>query len=59
MGASKEHTGLPQWLRGKESACNTGDVSSIPELALGRKAMTNIESVLKGRVITLITKVHL
>ena len=22
--------GLPQWLRGKESACNAGDVSSIP-----------------------------
>ena len=23
-------TGLPQCLRGKESTCNTGDVSSIP-----------------------------
>ena len=22
--------GLPQWLRGEESACNAGDVSSIP-----------------------------
>ena len=25
--------GLPQWLSGKESACNTGDVVSIPGLA--------------------------
>ena len=28
-------------------------------LLLGRKAMTNIDSILKSRVITLLTKVHL
>ena len=28
-------------------------------LLLGRKAMTNLESVLKGRDITLMTKVHI
>ena len=26
------HHGLPWWLSGKESACDAGDVSSIPEL---------------------------
>ena len=28
-------------------------------LLLGRKAMTNLDSILKSRVITLLTKVHL
>ena len=28
-------------------------------LLLGRKAMTNLDSILKGRDITLLTKVHL
>ena len=28
-------------------------------LLLGRKAMTNLDSVLKSRVITLLTKVHI
>ena len=28
-------------------------------LLLGRKAMTNIDSLLKGRFITLLTKVHI
>ena len=26
-----DHMGLPWWLRSKESACNAGDVGSIPE----------------------------
>ena len=26
------YKGLPQWLSGKESACNAGDLGSIPEL---------------------------
>ena len=29
------------------------------QLLLGRKAMTNLDSVLKGRDITLLTKVHI
>ena len=29
------------------------------QLLLGRKAMTNLDSVLKSRVITLLTKVHI
>ena len=41
----------------------TADVDSGHEikryLLLGRKAMTNIDSILKGRDITLPTKVHL
>ena len=28
----KGHRGLPQWLSGKESACNVGDTGSIPRL---------------------------
>ena len=30
--------GLPQWLRGKESACNAGDPSLIPGSATERMA---------------------
>ena len=26
------HVGLPRWLGGKESACNAGDMGSIPGL---------------------------
>ena len=38
-----------------------GDCSHAIErrLLLGRKALTNLDSVLKGRDITLLTKVHL
>ena len=37
-----------------------GDCShEIKVLALGRKAMTNLGSILKNRDITLLTKVHL
>ena len=45
-------TGLPQWLRGKESACNTGvagEEGSIP--GLGRsleKGMATQSSILPG-----------
>ena len=31
----------------------------LRRLLLGRKAMTNLDSILKSRVITLLTKVHL
>ena len=38
-----------------------GDCSHVIKryLLLGRKAMTNLDSILKSRVITLLTKVHL
>ena len=37
-----------------------GDYTNeIKTLALGRKAMTNLDSILKSRDITLLTKVHL
>ena len=29
--------GLPQWLRGKESACNAGDEGDIPRQSLGQE----------------------
>ena len=55
---------------GKESACNPWDLGLIPGLGrspgeeddqplLGRKAMTNLDSILKSRDITFLTKVHL
>ena len=30
LSSSIRNIGLPQWLSGKESTCNTGDVASIP-----------------------------
>ena len=33
--------------------------TSLPKMLLGRKAMTNLDSVLKSRDITLPTKVHI
>ena len=36
-----------------------GDCSHKKHLLLGRKAMTNLDSILKNRDITLLTKVHL
>ena len=36
-----------------------GGSDRFPRLLLGRKSMTNLESVLKSRDITLLTKVHL
>ena len=36
-----------------------GDCSQLRCLLLGRKAMTNLDSILKSRDITLLTKVHL
>ena len=38
-----------------DSDCNHEIKRHLP---LGRKAMTNVDSVLKGRDITLVTKVH-
>ena len=35
-----------------------GDCSYKRQLLLGRKAMTNLDNILKGRDITLPTKVH-
>ena len=41
-------------------ACMYGDSHVIKSyLLLGRKAMTNLDSILKSRDITLLTKVHL
>ena len=37
----------------------TGSNEIKKHLLLGRKAMTNLESILKSRDITLLTKVHL
>ena len=34
-------------------------VTKLSRLLLGRKAMTNLESILKSRDITLLTKVHI
>ena len=34
-------------------------VMKVRHLLLGRKAMTNLDSVLKGRDITLLTKIHI
>ena len=34
-------------------------VMKLKDLLLGRKAMTNLDSILKSRDITLLTKVHL
>ena len=30
LGENHKRSGLPQWLSGKESACNAGDLGSIP-----------------------------
>ena len=32
LNTSRNTTGLPRWLSGKESACNAGDAGSIPKL---------------------------
>ena len=43
--------GLPRWLRGKESACNAGDVGSIP--GSGRsmeEGMATHSSILAGKI---------
>ena len=32
LSVSATRMGLPQWLSGKESACNAGDMGSIPGL---------------------------
>ena len=53
-----------QWLTLFFGGCKiTADIDCSPEikrrLLLGRKVMTNLDSILKGRDITLPTKVHL
>ena len=62
--------GFPGGSAGKETACSARDLGSIPGLGrsagegkrcllLGRKVMTNLDSILKSRDSTLPTKVHL
>ena len=45
------HHGLPWWLSGKESACDAGDVSSIPEWEDPlEKGMATHSSILAQRI---------
>ena len=57
MGAPKSPDSLPAEPQGKpDGDCSHGIKRC---LLLGRKAMTNLDSILKSRGITLLTKVHL
>ena len=49
--AVKNRTGLPRWLRGKESACNVGDLGLIPglERSLEKEKATH-SSILAWRI---------
>ena len=47
------------FLGSKITADSDGSHETKRRLLFGRKAMTNLDSILKGRDITLLTKVHL
>ena len=43
--------GLPQWLRGKESACNAGDEGDIPRQSLGQEDSLEEEMATRSSIL--------